>query len=183
MRLRTILVEYSPSDPLVKSVKDSTTLRFRSVGPTDVDILRELFESNLGSVVSKTFDPFPLTIEQAEKIALVPREDGYYLAFDQDRVVAMSMLRGFDEGYEIPSFGIFVDHEQHGRGIGRRLTVWTIEQAQALGCPSVRLSVYSQNSPAVRLYESLGFAEQSREPTERNGYMEEKIVMTLDLMS
>jgi [ribosomal protein S18]-alanine N-acetyltransferase len=96
-------------------------------------------------------------------------------------VLGFSMLRGFDEGYEIPSFGIFVDHESHGQGIGRRLTAWTIEQARRRGCPAVRLTVYADNAAALGLYASLGFREQERGQVERKGQPAEKIVMRLEL--
>ncbi|MDY3642065.1 GNAT family N-acetyltransferase, partial [Escherichia coli] len=131
----------------------------------------------------ENFDPFPLSATQARAIALDRHKDTYYLALHEDKPVGISMLRGFDKGYEIPSFGIFVDHEYHGLGIGRQLTVWTIEQARVRSCPAVRLTVYADNRPARSLYESLGFAEQERQLIERPGRVREKIVMYLDLAS
>ena len=106
-------------------------------------------------------------------------ETPIYVAQSNGRVVAFSMLRGFDQGYEVPSFGIFVDQEYHGLGIGRQLTMWTIEQARLRGCPAIRLSVYSANTAAETLYRSIGFSEQAREPIGRAGRTEEKIVMRL----
>ena len=141
----------------------------------------DLFVRNAVPALTENFDPFPLTSSEARRIAHASGGDAYYVAQSDGRAVAFSMLRGFDEGYEVPSFGIFVDREHHGLGIGRQLTMWTIEQARLRGCPAVRLSVYSINTAAKRLYESLGFSEQAREPVERTGRTEEKVVMTLDL--
>ena len=90
----------------------------------------------------------------------------------------MSMLRGFDEGFEVPSFGIFVDHRHHGQGIGRRLTAWTVEEARRRGYPSVRLSVYASNARALGLYRSLGFEEQQRDLVTQAGGEDQKILMT-----
>jgi ribosomal protein S18 acetylase RimI-like enzyme len=134
--------------------------------------------------VTELFDPFPLSAPEAARIAREPRKDAFYLALRGEVALGLSMLRGFDEGYEVPSFGIFVDHEHHGQGIGRELTVRTIEQARRRGCPAVRLTVYSDNRAARRLYESLGFLEQERRRAERAGHpgeTHEKIVMRLDL--
>lgn len=159
----------------------SEELRFAAVGPEHADALVALFERNSLPAVAEMFDPFPLTAAQARRIALEPGRDGYYMATRGEDLLGFSMLRGFDEGYEIPSFGIFVDHERHGQGIGRRLTAWTIEQARRRGCPAVRLTVYGDNAAALGLYTSLGFREQERQPVERQGRPVEKIVMRLGL--
>jgi ribosomal protein S18 acetylase RimI-like enzyme len=156
-------------------------LRFESVEARHLGALTELFERNSMPAVTSSFDPFPLTAREAQRIALEPHKDAYFVAVRAGRPVGLSMLRGFDEGYEIPSFGIFVDHEAHGQGVGRALTAWTVGAAQGLGCPSVRLTVYSTNSVALGLYASLGFVEQRRRSVDRGAGDEEKIVMCLSL--
>lgn len=159
----------------------SDDLRFGRVGPEHADALVELFERNAVASITAGFDPFALSATKARWIALRHHADAYYLAICREQLVGMSMLRGFDEGYEIPSFGIFVDHLRHGEGIGRRLTAWTIDQARLQGCPAVRLSVYSDNPVARGLYASLGFIEQERCAADRGGTRVEKIVMRLGL--
>jgi ribosomal protein S18 acetylase RimI-like enzyme len=155
--------------------------QFATVGTEHADALAALFERNAIPEVAETFDPFPLTTAEARRIALDPSRDGYYIATRGEDVLGFSMLRGFDEGYAIPSFGIFVDHERHGEGIGRRLTAWTIGQARRRDCPAVRLTVYADNATALGLYASLGFREQERGQVERKGQPAEKIVMRLEL--
>ncbi len=155
-------------------------LDFVPIGPNQLERLVVLFERNRVARVTELFDPFPLDAAQARWIALEPHRDSFYLALREGRPVGFSMLRGFDEGYPIPSFGIFVDHESHSEGVGRALTAWTIEQARRGGCSAVRLGVYVANSSARRLYESLGFVEQKRQLVDRAGRSEEKIVMRLD---
>lgn len=172
------MLAFSTSDP---GVGRSRGLRFELAGPACVDGLVELFERNAVASVTSGFDPFPLTATKARWIALEQHKDAYFVAARGARLFGMSMLRGFDEGYEIPSFGVFVDHASQGEGIGRRLTNWTIEQARMKGCQAVRLSVYSDNSVARRLYASLGFREQDRSAVAREGAFVEKIVMRLDL--
>ena len=155
-------------------------LRFEPIGPNQLERLAALFERNRVARVTDLFDPFPLDAARARWIALEPHRDSFYLALREERPAGFSMLRGFDEGYAIPSFGIFVDHESHGEGVGRALTVWTVEEARRGGCSAVRLAVYAANLPARRLYESLGFVEQERQLVDRAGHNEEKIVMRLD---
>jgi GNAT superfamily N-acetyltransferase len=156
-------------------------LAFESVGPEHADALIALFERNSIPAVLETFDPFALTPGEARRIALEPRQDGYYVVLRGRDPLGLSMLRGFDEGYEVPSFGIFIDHASQGRGIGRRLTAWTIDRARLRGCEAVRLSVYADNVAARGLYASLGFREHEWQSIERAGRPVEKIVMRLEL--
>jgi GNAT superfamily N-acetyltransferase len=147
-------------------------------GPPDGEPLERFFARNRDSPSSEAFDPFELTAERARSIASARSKDLFYLArLAGDAVVALSMLRGFDEGFAIPSFGLLVDHEHQDRGIGRQLTVWTLEAARAQGCAAVRLSVYASNDRAIALYHSLGFVERSRVNAEHRGKRDQKLVM------
>lgn len=156
-------------------------MHFEAVVADHADELAALFERNSVPSVTAGFDPFPLTRDQARRIALEAHKDAFYVVACDRRLVGFSMLRGFDAGYIVPSFGIFVDRECQGQGLGRRLTVWTIEQARRRGSSAVRLSVYAENSTAMSLYASLGFSVQERQTVERAGQLQEKIIMSLDL--
>jgi ribosomal protein S18 acetylase RimI-like enzyme len=145
------------------------------------EALAELFEANRVPAVSGTFDPFPLDADEARRIALGPRLDAYFVASLDAELIAMSMLRGFDEGFAVPSFGIFVDHRHHGHGVGRQLTVWTVGEARRRGCAAVRLSVYASNMAAVHLYRSLGFEERERKIVTRARGQDEKVLMIQSL--
>jgi ribosomal protein S18 acetylase RimI-like enzyme len=154
-----------------------TDTTFRRLTPVDTDVLAESFARNDVEAVTRTFDPFPLGRATAEALLDPKRLDWFFGAFERDAIVAFSMLRGRDEGYEVPSFGIFVDKDEQGRGLGSKLTEWTVEQARNAGMPAVRLSVYASNPGALRMYERLGFEVQSREPVERAGEADVRIVM------
>jgi ribosomal protein S18 acetylase RimI-like enzyme len=163
----------------------------RSVAPLEIVIepveaghaqaLADLFDRNRVSVVNDSFDPFPLTADEARRIALKPRLDAYFVASMKAELIAMSMLRGFDDGYAVPSFGIFVDYRHHGHGVGRWLTTWTVGEARRRGCLAIRLSVYASNTAALGLYRSLGFEEQERDVVSRATGQDEKVLMTQSL--
>jgi ribosomal protein S18 acetylase RimI-like enzyme len=158
-------------------------LRFEPVVADHTRPLEALFERNAVPEIATAFDPFQLTAERARQIATESRRDAYYVAVEAEQLVGMSMLRGFDEGYETPSFGIFVDRRSHGRGVGRSLTTWTVDAARRMGVPAVRLSVYADNAGALTLYRSLGFVEQERQVVARADGSSEKLIMHLDLRS
>lgn len=60
---------------------------------------------------------------------------------------------------ETQLLNIAITPEEQGRGLGRILLQWLIEQARAEGSETVFLEVRLSNQPAQRLYESLGFNE------------------------
>jgi [ribosomal protein S18]-alanine N-acetyltransferase len=154
-------------------------LTFRELVASDEDALARFLVRNDVPAVTVTFTPFPMTAATAATLLSERREDRYYGAFATvGELVALSMLRGWDEGFVVPSFGIAVDASWHGRGVGTRMTAWTVEQARTLGAPSVRLTVYADNPGARRIYERLGFTERERRaPAGRR----ESVVMALDL--
>jgi GNAT superfamily N-acetyltransferase len=44
-----------------------------------------------------------------------------------------------------------------GRGLGREMITWAVEQARGRGCALVQLTSDKRRSDAIRFYESLGF--------------------------
>jgi ribosomal protein S18 acetylase RimI-like enzyme len=158
-------------------------IRLKNIQPEDLETLSDFFAGNNVPGITDSFTPFPLTPETAEWIACQPHRDRFYLAFDGNTPVGFSMLRGWDEGYSIPSFGIFIDHRQHGHGFGRELLALTVGEAKNLGCEKVRLSVYASNPAACRIYRDLGFVEAERISITHLGQKDQKIVMVKELNS
>lgn len=153
----------------------------REIRPDDSQHLARFLEENNQPEIVRHFHPFPLTVKTAHQIACTTHLDRFYIATMGDSIVGLCMLRGWDEGYDVPSFGVFVDHRYQRRGLGRQMTEFAIEEARRLGCPSVRLSVYASNSRALQLYSALGFVEVSREETLVAEEPELRIVMTKTL--
>lgn len=81
-------------------------------------------------------------------------------------------------------FGVSVDRNYWGIGIGRALTEACIECARRAGYTQLELSVVADNTAAVSLYRSVGFCEYGRNPrgflTRESGY-QEIIHMRLEL--
>lgn len=59
---------------------------------------------------------------------------------------------------------IAVDAAAHGRGVGRALTAALIADARQAGIEVLTLDARGDNTPALRLYRSLGFTEYGRLP-------------------
>lgn len=153
-------------------------VRIRVAGPTDCGELAAFFEA-IGSdeTLVAFFHPHPFTREQAEWVCA--RDSGlrdlYFVANEDDSpdIVGYAMLRGWDEGYEVPAFGVCVRPDKQGRRLGRMLLEHAVDAAKAAGAARVMLKVHRDNASARRLYQSAGFAFASGQETEQVvGYKE-----------
>ena len=128
------------------------------LGPEHLPALRRFFEG-LASDASAAalFHPHPFTAEQAATIANYGGTDYYAALLVEDEIVAYGMLRGWDEGYAIPSLGISVARGRRGLGLGRRMMEHLHAVARARQAPSIMLRVYKHNEPAVALYRHMDY--------------------------
>jgi len=55
-----------------------------------------------------------------------------------------------------------VDPQQRGRGYGRQIMQFALQQLKNSGCKEAYLRVHIENKPAIYLYESLGFVKAER---------------------
>jgi GNAT superfamily N-acetyltransferase len=83
-----------------------------------------------------------------------------FLAMAGEEPVGMA---GAFEPEEAPEtrrvFGVWVEPELRGQGVGRKLVETVVAWAEAVGADILDLWVNESNDPAVRLYEALGFAK------------------------
>jgi ribosomal-protein-alanine N-acetyltransferase len=62
-------------------------------------------------------------------------------------------------GGEAHLLNVCVRGSEQGSGVGRKLTMYAIEQAHAAGANALFLEVRPTNHVALKLYDSIGFAE------------------------
>jgi len=129
----------------------------RRVGPADADRLGALFTALRDAGDERRFHPHPLTPEQAGAIAEAERADYFALTADGQDAVAYGMLRGWDEGFEVPSLGIAVHPGRRGEGLAGAMMEHLHSVAASRGAPRIRLKVYPDNERAIELYASLGY--------------------------
>ena len=67
-------------------------------------------------------------------------------------------MRFFNSDGSVYIYGVLVYDRFRGRGMGRRLLELLLSGLRAQGAERAVLEVFSENLPAVRLYESLGFS-------------------------
>lgn len=144
-----------PDAPETSSLPPATLCR---LGPAQADALQRFFASlSLDADAMRTFHPHPFTPESAVTIAHYSGRDYYAGMLIDDEMVAYGMLRGWDEGFEIPSLGIVVSASHRGLGLGRGMMDHLHAVARDRGAMTIRLKVYKTNSGAAELYRRMGY--------------------------
>lgn len=113
------------------------------------------------------FSPHPFSEDAVEKIIQCVRKDLYYVLTEGQDVLGYGMLRGWDDGYEIPSLGIAIHPAARNAGLGTTFMHFLHGAARRKGALKVRLRVKSQNTRAIKLYQNLGYTFCSKE----DGYL------------
>jgi len=127
--------------------------------PLDEEQLAELF----AHLDQTFFRPHPMTADEARRIAHYPGRDLYLVHEIDGQAVAYGFLRGWDEGYNVPSLGVAVRDGRQGQGFGRSMMLALHSRAKAHGASRIRLRVHPNNSRARSLYQSLGYREAGME--------------------
>jgi ribosomal protein S18 acetylase RimI-like enzyme len=142
------------------------------VAPEHADSLALLFDRLRQAGVEDFFHPHPLTAEEAHRRTKYSGQDFFCVMIQHDNVVGYGMLRGWDEGYPIPSLGIALDPKVTGRGYGRMLMNFLHETARKRGAAKVRLKVDPRNQPAIQLYRSLGYILEQQPDRQLIGFLD-----------
>ena len=107
-------------------------LEFCRIGPRHQEGLARFFQELMELGDHRWFHPHPFTAAQAECLAAYQGQDLYYVA-TRGEVVAYGMLRGWDEGYQVPSLGIAVHPAWRGRGLAHAFMLFLHAAARERG--------------------------------------------------
>ena len=136
---------------------------FKVVGPEHAHALARFFERLQAQGSEKFFHPHPLTADEAHQRAVYQGRDFYCVLMLGDTVFGYGMLRGWDEGYEIPSIGVVVDPSVKGRGYGRSLMKFLRATARQRGVTRLRATVHPENVKMVAYCRKQGYVFQGLE--------------------
>lgn len=125
--------------------------------PALVPALTEFFRLIDRPEIKEVFHPHDFTSSEAQRLCHYQGKDEYYLILRDQTVLGYGLLRGWDEGYEIPSLGICIHPQMKGKGLGLALMHHLVAAARVRGAPSMILKVKKDNREAIKLYLKLGF--------------------------
>lgn len=104
------------------------------------------------------FCPFTFALTEIEDRLIRVQHDKYYGIFlEAHRLAGFYMLRGLDEGYASPMYGVFIHPDYRRLGLGKLTLSHAVCYSRFSGRPSLRLGVHPENGVAIRAYQNFGF--------------------------
>ena len=131
--------------------------------------LQEFFQDLKASGDGVFFAPHAADEDSISRVAAYHGKDLYYLLVEREKILGYGMLRGWDEGYQIPSLGLAIHPSARGQGLGKILMDILHLLALRRGADKVRLRVRANNERALHLYKSLGYV--LNEYTQQTGFL------------
>jgi len=103
------------------------------------------------------FSPHQYTYEALLKEITSKPNDYFMFLMDENNIVGYGLLRGWSEGYDIPSLGIMVDINYRGQNLSNIIMEHLHQISINKGTKKIRLRVYKKNYKAISLYNKLGY--------------------------
>jgi ribosomal-protein-alanine N-acetyltransferase len=130
-------------------------LQIRLVRREDLSIIHQMDQAAFGAT-AYTF----VSVRQAYDVG----GNCFFIGESAGEIVGYSLgakTFGVDSGWLLD---VIVAPNKQGFGYGRKLALKALETLEGAGAQVVRLVVQPSNTHAIKLYESLGFSEEGREP-------------------
>jgi GNAT superfamily N-acetyltransferase len=118
------------------------------------------------------YRPFEFSAEMIERIVWRSAKDQWFMVeIERDSVLLPAgfyTLRGLDEGFADPMYGVFIAEEFSGRGLARLTLAHAEAMCRLNGWPNLLLKVDPANARAFALYEAGGFRFLRPDPATGN---------------
>jgi GNAT superfamily N-acetyltransferase len=114
------------------------------------------------------FTAFKANLEDIEGFLTRKIKDQYLGFFIGDVLVGFFMLRGLDEGYKIPSYGVFISEKYQSFGLGRLSVIYAFSFCKMNHIEKLMLKVHPLNVYALKIYREFGFVEKGMDASNNN---------------
>ncbi|GAB4293808.1 MAG: hypothetical protein Kow0098_14950 [Ignavibacteriaceae bacterium] len=158
----------------MKTVKQIKVITIKKIDKSFAKELSELL-SNSSEEYTKYFTPFNFGFDTILKILSEKKYDLYFGLFINETLAGFYMLRGFDEGYSIPSYGVFISEKYTGKGLSTLTLQHAIAHCRLNGIRKIMLKVHPDNHPAKHIYQNFGFEFVGIDTGNKNLIFEKKL--------
>lgn len=110
---------------------------------------------------SKHFIPFGFDFENVFAVLKKAVNDMFFGIYVGKRIVGFYMLRGWDAGFKIPSYGVWIAKEFSSKGLSKLTLNHAISVCKINCVARLMLKVHPDNIIAKKIYEDFGFVYQS----------------------
>jgi RimJ/RimL family protein N-acetyltransferase len=142
-------------------------IKLKKLGLSDASNLSKMLNA-AGKEYSRYFIPFGFDQSSIENILIKADKDQYYGIYVSDQLAGFYMLRGFDQGYEIPSYGVWVAPKYSGLGLASLTMQHAVSLCRINGIKKLMLKVHPENTVAKTIYEKNGFNATGVDPRNSN---------------
>lgn len=160
---RELRDSYRMTKQLDKPLKLPEILQFEQVKRAEMGqflkFLKRFFQDSPDTYLAEALEHIlELPAEFLDKVYV--KEKYYFAVRDGQKVGVLnfSTTRG-----RVSNMG--VDPSKRRKGYGRAILLFILEQLRRSGCKQANIKVHAQNTPAIHLYESLGFVKEERDVT------------------
>ncbi|MBR6451664.1 MAG: ribosomal protein S18-alanine N-acetyltransferase [Lachnospiraceae bacterium] len=139
-------------------------------------VIRQMNDADVEAVAKIEEATFSMPWKPDDFRDMIRRDNMTYLVAELDSVIigGAGMRNILGDG-EITNVAILSDYR--GRGYGKRLIAALLEAGRELGAKDFTLEVRVSNTPAIRLYESLGFVLEGVRPNFYERPTEDALIM------
>jgi RimJ/RimL family protein N-acetyltransferase len=103
------------------------------------------------------FHPFPFDESSVRRVLDDAMRDRYFGLFADGDLAGFFMLRGLDQGYERPAFGVFIAEAYANLRLSKLAMEYSLAWCRLSGIRAVMLKVHPENGYARHVYERAGF--------------------------
>lgn len=136
----------------------SNNLSIRPLGIDDAAALSSFLQSQ-ATGYARFFRPFSFDFNTITDVLANGRQDVLMGMYWQEQMVGFFMLRGWDEGYDVPAFGILIDESYRGYG----LEMLSLETAKIIcrlrGASRMMIKMHPDNISAKGVARKTGFVQ------------------------
>ena len=144
-------------------IDENTDLYLKELTPEELPNLKTLFTLLKDSSDKELFHPHPFTTDYAEWLCKYTGSDYYSFVICNNTIVGYVMLRGWDEGYDIPTIGIYIIPEQRGKKLAIRILKLLEAEAKQRGANRIMAKVNENNTASLRAFTASGYIRDHHE--------------------
>ena len=118
---------------------------------------------------SQHFIPFEFDLISVNAAMSKAKKDMFYGVYVENKIIGFYMLRGWDAGYDVPSYGVWIAENFSSKGISKLTLNHAISVCRINSIKRLMLKVHPDNLVAKRIYENFGFVYEGID--ERIGHL------------
>lgn len=137
-------------------LKMETALIVRSLRVEDAAALSAMLCAQSQSY-ARFFTPFNFDQKTITNLLAARKEDVFMGIYWQSELYGFFMLRGWDEGFDVPAYGVLIDERHSGYALAQLSMRMSKSICKLRGASRIMLKVHPDNAAARMLYEEAKF--------------------------